>query len=714
MRVVSTPYSIVFSGLLLVSSCSDAVAPAQPLPTPVSMAVEELEPEVLEQPVPLWDSGETQNVIDGSTADAHGYALLDLGEAWAPYLFTDGATADGKPLVNAYRATYLQLARGELPDDAQGQRARADKYLEPFGILPSLGWVRQRMQRLSELPCVEQLDGSALDGFEGIAGTPTPAAGQRALSEYRQLTARVRGLLRAQHVEHVEQLDPARLDRHQQALLAQYQSAAARHDAIAAVQQRLKCEGYLSTTRPLTPGLYDASLREALMLFERRHRIHGYGQLGGDTLAMLKLPTLQAELQGLLRVLTERVTQTAGVLEDGSALAPLLGAPRNYRGADGSELQQRDLFAEFRARVIDAFGLHSPQAALQWLRSLGALPADQHQWVALAAPQLPEYYGPAMDIRVEIDRGDVWYDFPYDDAGRAVPQAVERTPTLTVLVRYLGQSIPLARYATTIGGWRAKQIGASTMWRYQESPVGKRVWDEITAAPVWLPPETTSLKVLLKPRRASKPGDAPYEANYALTGPGYASALGLVAAYHSAGSQRSDGTAQPGYDEGIRTHSASDYMAVEGRQSNGCHRLHNHIAVRLMSWVLARRAHTRKGQVMLAFSKTLQLDDRDYEFSVKQGGYVFALDPPLPIEVLPGRIRGSQQRAIDIDIPQFDPTRQAYVTAAGTSVRLRGRELVEVPPPQPSAPPAPTASNPAETASDALAAARANPSVPPM
>ena len=29
------------------------------------------------------------------------------------------------------------------------------------------------------------------------------------------------------------------------------------------------------------------------------------------------------------------------------------------------------------------------------------------------------------------------------------------------------------------------------MWKYKDSPVGPGVWQQIVAAPVWLPPEST-------------------------------------------------------------------------------------------------------------------------------------------------------------------------------------------------------------------------------
>lgn len=666
----------LLAGLLWAFGCAESAPPQASVPQPEAPVLQELEPVALERPVALWEGGQSVGEVDAVGAADRGHALIELGDAWTPYLFTDGATADGKPLINAYRATYVKLARGQFGDDWQGRRARVDKYLELYGILPSLSLLRERMQKLSQRRCVKDLDLAALARFEGIAGTPSDGAHRKARADYLLLARKVEAWRHRQRVEAVDALDVERLPPGQRPELARYRELAARYHAIEAAQRRLSCEGYWAPSRTPVWGLYDARLRRALVEFERRHHVYGHGQLRDDTLALLRVPPLELERRDLVRVLTERATQAAGVLEDGSA-----SAARTYRGADGAARDVPDLFGEYAQRIVDAFGLDTPEAALRFLQGLGELPPDGHRVVAIAAPPLPEYYSAPMDLRVEIDRGDVWYDFPYDSHGKPVPQPIERTPSLSVVVHYLGQDIALARYPTTIGGWRAKQIGGVKMWRYQQSPVGRRVWDEITAAPVWLPPETTALEVLLKPRRGTGADAVSHEVNYALTGPGYASALGLVAAYHSTvGRPSADGVTQ-GYDEGIRTHSASDYMAVEGRQSNGCHRLHNHTAVRLMSFVLARRAHERRGQVAVAFKKTLQQGEQTYELSLDQGGYVFALQPPLPVDVLPGRIRGTQRQPLGVDIPQFDPLRGAYVSATGAAVQLRGRELVEVPMP---------------------------------
>jgi hypothetical protein len=328
--------------------------------------------------------------------------------------------------------------------------------------------------------------------------------------------------------------------------------------------------------------------------------------------------------------------------------------------------------------------LSTPESTLAWLRGLEDLPKDEHRYVAIRGPELPEYYDGHMMLTLDYDRGDVWYDFPYDALGKERMQPVERRPRVTLSVLYLDQKIPLARFGTTIGGWRSELVNGSVMWRYKDSPPGPRVWDEIVAAPVWLPPDSTPPRDLLKrntKRKSEK--DLPYYVNYHETGPSYASAYGLVAAYHHEYFERGDGTLMIGRDEGIRTHGSVDYMSIMRRHSHGCHRLHNHIAVRMMSFVLGHSPHRRKGQSPINFKKELIHEDVKYLMDIAQGGYVFELDPPIKINVAEGRVRGDVKQPIEFAVPKFDPNYNAYVTPDGGAVELRGDTLVEVPLPPP-------------------------------
>jgi hypothetical protein len=223
------------------------------------------------------------------------------------------------------------------------------------------------------------------------------------------------------------------------------------------------------------------------------------------------------------------------------------------------------------------------------------------------------------------------------------------------------------------------------MWAYKGSPPGPRVWDEIVASPVWLPPDSTPPKSLLVRRKKRKANQPEFQINYHETGPSYASAYGLVAAYHRKYLEQADGTIVIGNDEGIRTHGSVDYMSIMRRHSHGCHRLLNHIAVRVMSFVLEHRPHVRLGNERLAFKKIFVYEDESYLVDIKEGGYVFKLDVPLKVHVNEGRIRGKLKRPVEIEIPKWNTDIGAYVTPDGGAVQLQGDQLIDVPLPPPDA-----------------------------
>ena len=624
-------------------------------------------PPPMKQPVPLWEKGRTERMIDAATAWAEGYVVLDLGEAWTPYLFTERASEDEEPVPHPYRETYLALARGEYPPGHQGERARQDKYLELYGIPPTLGLLRKRFHAVREQGCDKELDLAPLQAFEGFASYKGNPAARKDVADYRYLKRQVERMMRAQGVSSPEELDRSRLDDRDKPRLRRYLKLAPKVEAVRAAQRRLVCEGYMKGKGRFVEGGLDWATHQALAEFERRHRIYGWGFLGRETLEALRQPGMELERRAVVRVLTERAMLAAGVIEDGSTSTRPDGSPRTWKGADGQEHPIPNLEEALRRRVVEAFGLQTPESTLAWLEGLGELPPEAHRYVAFRGVELPEYYDGEMDLQVVVDRGDVWYEFPFDEQGNARPQPVQRRPRLTVFVRYLEQRIPLARFGTTIGGWRSELVDGVVMWKYKNSPVGPRVWARVVAAPVWMPPEGTPARDLLK-RDPRGEGKDRYYINYHETGPSYASAYGLVAAYHRKYRRDAEGNILLGGDEGIRTHGTVDYMSIMRRHSHGCHRLHNHIAVRLMSFVLAHRAHRRLGAQAISYRLPLQYQGYEYLLKLDQGGYVFELDHPLPVVVLEGRIRGRRRTPIEHPLPKFDKERGGYFLRDGTQV----------------------------------------------
>lgn len=640
----------------------------------------------MSEPVPLWEGGQVRRQVDAAKAAEEGYLVIDLGEAWTPYIFTERANPKEESKPNAYRSTYLALARGAFPDDHHGERARQDQYLELYGIAPTLRLLRQRLAAMQARGC-DSIDRQAVQDFQGFLAYKHNDVARAQSRRYQVLTRVLEEALGPAALTELAAIDTRQLDDKNRRRLAEYQELAPEARVIEAVQARLQCEGYAADKGKMTPGGLDWSTHQALAEFERRHRIYGWGFIGKDTLKALRHSSLELERRALVRVLTERAMHAAGVVEDGSAI-DAKGKPATYRRRDGNVVPVPNLEAAIRREVVRAFALDTPAKAALWLENIAR--GQPRQWVAIRAPELPEYYAGDMELEVVIDRGDVWYEFPFDAEGKARPQPVERRPRLVLLARYAGQSIPLVRYGTTIGGWRSEKVEGEIMWKYKNSPPGPRVWSQIVAAPVWLPPDGTPARSLLK-RVPGQSGAAAYKPDFHEVGPSYASAYGLVAAYHKKFRKREDGTLVIGGDEGIRTHGSVDYMSIMRRHSHGCHRLHNHLAVRMMSFILAHRPHKRSGMQKISTARTLVHEGHVYQLPIKHGGYVFQLQRPVHVNVLQGRIRGSRGVPVAAALPRYNEDVGAYVhpDAGAVAIDRHGR-MQSVPWPADASVPDPT------------------------
>ncbi|HEX5661265.1 MAG TPA: hypothetical protein VFX59_28945 [Polyangiales bacterium] len=630
-----------------------------PRPPPLAPPTEPPPPELL-QPVELWRDGKPAGQVDAQGPDKDKYVFLDLGEGWTPLLFTDGLDWRKKPVPHKFRTTYLSLARGEFPHDAYGERAKEDKYLELYGIMPSVAALRGRMSWARSLECAKTLDLTALQTFDGVVAYDSPSEALRKHAKFAAAEQVVQEALATKKIASLE--DSAQLDNKQKAQLAYYLEQRDDDAAIQAAQLRLECEGYFKNKGKWVRGAFDWPTHEALAEFERRHRVFSWGVINAPTLAALRMDTAEAERQAVLRVLTERAMHSFGALEDGSAIE-LDGTPAKFIGADGNEHEVPNLEAQLRDAVAKAFGLADAETTFAFLESLGKLEKNGHHFLAIDAPPRPEYHTDDMDLVVGNDRGDVWYEFPYDQQGRERAQAVNVRPHTNLFVNYLGQRIPIASYGTTIGGWKSELIEGSVWWKYKESPAGEVLWKDIVSAPVWLPPSSTPPRDLLK--RKKKGGGQKWEPNYHETGPSYASAYGLVAAYHRPFERTDEGGLRITGDDGIRSHGSVAYMSIMRTHSHGCHRLHNHIAVRLFSFVLNHRPHIRTGHQETDFTLEMDYDGEHHKIEIKEGGYVFRLNKPIFVTVEEGHIKGVAEHAIENPIPKFNAKCKAYYLPDG-------------------------------------------------
>jgi hypothetical protein len=301
-----------------------------------------------------------------------------------------------------------------------------------------------------------------------------------------------------------------------------------------------------------------------------------------------------------------------------------------------------DLVSAATEAVLARMGITTPEDALAFF---ARHEAEDFKWlkVLVRFPDRPPYYSDHMDLLAEIDRGDVWLDFPFNAKGERVPQPRERYPSLTLYVRWQGEKVPLVRWRTTIGGWRSELASdGQEYYRYKESDVGPRVWRHIVAAPVWIPPPSSPLGGMVKAKWVN--GINTRVTNYDETGPGYLSAYGLAAGIHVEVKRR--GSEVTYLDNGIRTHGSFDYMSLRGRFSHGCHRLANDLAVRLFSFVLRHRRAKAIGPIALNHRRTFWHTGETFDMRLPTRGFYFELDPPLPIETLDGQTKGTLAKPI--------------------------------------------------------------------
>ena len=132
--------------------------------------------------------------------------------------------------------------------------------------------------------------------------------------------------------------------------------------------------------------------------------------------------------------------------------------------------------------------------------------------------------------------------------------------------------------------------------------------------------------------------------NYDETGPGYLSAYGMVAAIHEEMRKGPDGARF--FDNGIRTHGSFDYPSLRGRFSHGCHRLYNQLAMRLFSFVLEHRRWRAIGPVPAGTRRAFVSKGEVFELRLPTRGTYRELQPPIPVEVLEGRIKGALAKPI--------------------------------------------------------------------
>ncbi len=603
--------------------------------------------------------------LDIAQAEARGYTVIDLGNSWVPYIFTEKTAGSEDVSKNTYRPTYIGLANNWIDEDGNKLKSHERNFLELYGIPPTLGVILNEWERVeSEVkPCLEEanFDPSVFTRFEGtIAYKKATGAARKRLRKARWMKSQLDKGMRKQKIESGD-YDAAAKHPKLKLTHQRWRELQDEIDVITEAQKRFRCERLFHNgdkgAGKYEEGIYDSATTHALARFEKKHNIMGWGHFKRDNLDMLAVDQDESMHKRLLRVLDQRIVAAAGIIEDGSAAQ---WKPKfRWKDKQGDEQELRDLAGESLAATVKALGLDTPESAREQLDVLARLAesaapedADEKQknkddgpfanlLIAVKLPEKPEYYGDDMKFDVVIDRGDVWYDFIYDDEGNRRSQPRRRKPRFTLYTTYEEQRIPLVRWGTTIGSWRNELKDGKVYYKYKNSDVGPRVWKDIVAAPTWIPPASTPAPELL--RRSWKDGKFGVRVNYQTMGPSYKSAYGLVAAYHIKEAFDKEGNWKADLDNGIRTHGSVDYMSILRRYSHGCHRLYNMNAVRLFSFVLRHREYTREGQMPLGFGRNIEHEGKTYNIRLASRGYKYRLSEPIPVNVTKGRIQGKRK-----------------------------------------------------------------------
>ncbi len=536
-----------------------------------------------------------ERIVDAAQAQAQGYTIVDLSDSWTPYIFRVLKNDQGIDRDNRYRRIFVGLAADQLDDDGQPLEPGEHNYLELFGIPPALSVLGARFVGDAAKTCEADINVALLAEAKPVLPHAQPA--KRGEAERRAA---------------------------EQAILLE-------------AEKRLLCEGVVDPRARHRRGAYDDGLRDILKRFQQKHMIYEAPYLQRKTLSVLARRMLDNNFETLRRVIAERVASAAAILEDGTAQGK--NGPAQYMSKTGQLLPVRNLIDEYTAATLEQLGLTDAEKAG---RFFARHPAADFQWlrVAVKLPPLPEYYADRMSMSVVVDRGDVWYELPYDEKGKSVSQPRQAYPSFTLNLDYNGQKIPLVRWRTTIGGWRSEQaVDGYEYYRYKGSDVGPRVIRTITAGPVWVAPETTPLRTLVKQKRVN--GTTQNVVNYDEIGPGFRSAYGLVVGYFVTPGEHG----RADVDNGIRAHGSADYLSIGSSEgfSHGCHRLLNHNAVRLYSFILNHRPHKVLGDQPLSVERRFLYRDTVFDLRIPSRGFSFHLDPPLHVNVLLGRIRGERK-----------------------------------------------------------------------
>lgn len=579
--------------------------------------------------IPVYDKGTAVGEVCPDEARAQGFVILDLSEDWAPRVFGGDAAAGPAP----YREHFVRMAREQLGHGAMWDREQRDRYFELYGVSPSFGVLAARLGDEERHACHSAISVEGLEALTGTIDTWRDKNEQRAdRLQVRRLKQKLNRVGR--HLGKSRE-DLAKDPRFTLEVRA-HEKLSTRVQAIRDMQHRLMCEELLGPKAEA--GILDNATIDAMHAYFRRHMIVAW-QLDDEVRDVLLTDSRELDYRQVLRALRERVVDATGIIEDGSTStrSTVLG-----RTLEAHAFRAPNVDGPMPGGAPDLVSVATEEAArgLGWIdpsATQDALSNGLPTRVALRLSPPPDYHAKHMDLHAVVDRGDVVYDLPTNLRRKGEAARRERLPHVVLYARAEGREIPLIRWPTTVGGWQPEWLPErrQVMLTYKESYPGPRVWRDLVVEPRWIPPETTPERDLVRP---SSTGD--WIPRLDTFGPGYASAYGLVMLMH----HRVDGKAF--IDQGIRTHGSASYSSILEGYSHGCHRLHNHRALRLTGFLLAHRNHVVRGPIPVGYVRSFNFHEQPVRLEFESRGYRYELDPPVDVDVTRGRIVGTAQKPL--------------------------------------------------------------------
>jgi len=617
---------------------SDATAVSAAPPAPISTII--VPPHVATRaqapcpdPVLHVAGGVSSGWLCPAAAQALGLTIVDLSEKWAPRPFAPGP--NGK--APRFREQYLSLAAGI---DPEGDELRAeDRLVELYGVTPAPSVVLRRMNEVKRHACHAAIDNAPL-----LALKTRPKEAANVVIEAADSKRRVLGVVLERDRKRRGLPDIATLEKiktykyHYD--IHTWRRLEAEHAAVKAAQQHLVCEGLLN--KRFVDGKMLWLTADKLDLYQRGHFLIPHGELDPDTREALAAGGLELDFRMALRVLRERVVDASGLIEDGSAgpgeqkvLGRRLDPVQMYRAKGWAPLPNSapDLIGAATETAARELGWTSPEAARDWLAGHHG---EQIQ-VALTLPPPPAYHSEHMELRAVLDKGDIWYD------RKPTYHPIKRRPALTVYAKDGDHEIALIRWPTTIGGWAEQLMPNKRIKKiWKESPAGPRVWKDLLVAPTWFPPDSTPDDDLMRNLWNGK-----WALKREVFGPGPRSAYGMVMVINHkpvkmfAG--RKKGFVTYYGDNGIRVHGTSTVSSIARGTSHGCHRLFNHLAVHLGSFLIHHRNHVVKGDQKDWYERLVRHGGDVFRVKLDTRGYLYELTPPVPVMVTKGRIKSARK-----------------------------------------------------------------------